>query len=163
MSQDQTGGSRVKNSMDVFISRYSSGSLMYFFLLFLILVAQNPLCAKDCKRSGTIKSSFCSSEFGMFSAGILMSLNYSTFDPITNTVFKVFNWDSMWQTNTKLWRWRKNIHIKKCITGTCPSKDRHIMVQSLSVRMLAFSFLGNNFWSAEDNLKQSPTTFTYWS
>ncbi|XP_037543399.1 procollagen C-endopeptidase enhancer a [Nematolebias whitei] len=26
-------------------------------------VAQNPLCAKDCKRSGTIKTSFCSSEF----------------------------------------------------------------------------------------------------
>lgn len=28
------------------------------------LVAQNPLCAKACKRDGTIKSAYCASEFG---------------------------------------------------------------------------------------------------
>nr|AAB94049.1 procollagen C-proteinase enhancer protein [Takifugu rubripes] len=31
-------------------------------------VPQNPLCTKDCKRQGTIKSSFCASEFGKFPA-----------------------------------------------------------------------------------------------
>lgn len=35
-------------------------------LLFFSLAPQNPLCAKACKRDGTIKSSFCASEFGKF-------------------------------------------------------------------------------------------------
>ncbi|MEQ2266158.1 hypothetical protein XENORESO_019687 [Xenotaenia resolanae] len=35
------------------------------------LVPQNPLCARACKRAGTIKKSFCSSEFGMFSASVI--------------------------------------------------------------------------------------------
>ncbi|MEQ2176989.1 hypothetical protein GOODEAATRI_033946, partial [Goodea atripinnis] len=35
------------------------------------LVPQNPLCARACKRTGNIKKSFCSSEFGMFSASVI--------------------------------------------------------------------------------------------
>lgn len=37
-------------------------------------VPQNPLCTKDCKRQGTIKSGFCGSEFGRFSG---LNINYS--------------------------------------------------------------------------------------
>ena len=38
--------------------------LMCIFFFFTSLVAQNPLCAKACKREGTIKSAYCASEFG---------------------------------------------------------------------------------------------------
>lgn len=38
--------------------------LMCIFFFFMFLVAQNPLCAKACKREGTIKSAYCASEFG---------------------------------------------------------------------------------------------------
>lgn len=34
--------------------------------MFFFSVPQNPLCAKACKRDGTIKTSFCASEFGKF-------------------------------------------------------------------------------------------------
>lgn len=40
--------------------------LFFASQLFFSLVPQNPLCAKACKRDGTIKSSFCASEFGKF-------------------------------------------------------------------------------------------------
>lgn len=36
------------------------------YLCVMFLVPQNPLCAKACKRDGTIKTSFCASEFGTF-------------------------------------------------------------------------------------------------
>lgn len=39
-----------------------------FCLSSVVPVPQNPLCAKVCKRQGTIKSGFCASEFGMSSA-----------------------------------------------------------------------------------------------
>lgn len=39
-------------------------SNMHFYALFTSLVPQNPLCARACQRQGTIKTSFCASEFG---------------------------------------------------------------------------------------------------
>lgn len=50
------------------------------FYLFMSVVAQNPLCAKACKREGTIKTSFCASEFGKFSA-------YAPHLQLTNQMF----------------------------------------------------------------------------
>ncbi len=38
-----------------------------FDVFCVFLVPQNPLCAKACKRDGTIKTSFCASEFGELS------------------------------------------------------------------------------------------------
>lgn len=42
----------------------SNISNLLLYVLFTRSGLQNPLCAKACKRDGTIKTSFCASEFG---------------------------------------------------------------------------------------------------
>lgn len=73
-TQERTGGCQSPDPMEMEgglvggTDRARSDWKMKIFcwLLSFSLVSQNPLCAKACKRDGTIKSSFCSSEFGKF-------------------------------------------------------------------------------------------------
>lgn len=72
---------------------------VYFSVLFISSVSQNPLCARECKRPGAVKSSFCASEFGRFSRHprsqvtdkLLCSDQVLLFPVITGTVTSMMN------------------------------------------------------------------------
>lgn len=72
---------------------------MYFSVLCVSLGRYNPLCARECKRPGAIKPSFCASQFGRFSHHphshvrdkLLCSDQVLLFPVITGTVTSMMN------------------------------------------------------------------------